>query len=31
MLATHPFGREITTIALIETFSTLNQWIAIAS
>ena len=26
MLAPHPFGREITTTALIETFSTLNQW-----
>lgn len=26
MLALYPFGREITTTALIETFSPLNQW-----
>lgn len=26
MLAPHPFGREITIIALIETFSALKQW-----
>ncbi|NIG62673.1 MAG: cysteine desulfurase sulfur acceptor subunit CsdE [Serratia symbiotica] len=26
MLAPHPFGSEITSVALIEIFSTLNQW-----